>query len=77
MPASGADERPLEDILREYDAVRTATLSLLESFPAEAYERTGTASASPVSVRALAFMLAGHEAHHLHLLQERYLPLLK
>ncbi|GGG54491.1 DinB family protein [Hymenobacter glacieicola] len=77
VPASGADIRPLEDILGEYTAVRTATLSLLESFPAEVYERVGTASASPVSVRALAYMLAGHEAHHLNLLQERYLPLLK
>lgn len=74
VPASGADARPLADILREYDTVRAASLSLLESFTAEALGRQGTASGQPVSVRALAYILAGHEAHHLHILQQRYLP---
>ncbi|WP_139921496.1 DinB family protein [Hymenobacter sp. DG01] len=77
VPASGADDRSLEDILAEYDAVRAATLSLFGSFRPETYERLGTASTFPVSVRALLYMTAGHEAHHLQLLQERYLPLLK
>ena len=74
VPASGADARPLTDILAEYDTVRAASLSLLESFTTEAVGRQGTASGQPVSVRALAYILAGHEAHHLHILQERYLP---
>lgn len=74
VPASGADARPLADILGEYDNVRAATLSLLESFTAEAVGRLGTASGQPVSVRALAYILPGHEAHHLNLLRERYLP---
>ncbi|OWP62589.1 DNA damage-inducible protein DinB [Hymenobacter amundsenii] len=73
---SEADARPLADILAEYDAVRTSTLHLFESFPAAAVDRRGTASGQPVSVRALVYMLAGHEAHHLQLLQERYLPAL-
>lgn len=76
VPASAADSRPLEDILNEYDAVRAATLSLFASLPEAAVSRTGTASGHPVSVRALAYMLPGHEAHHLQLLRERYLPLL-
>lgn len=75
-PNSGADERPLADVLREYDAVRAATLALFDSFQAEAYDRRGTASGMPVSVRALAYMLAGHEAHHLQLWRERVWPLL-
>jgi len=74
VPASGADARTLADILREYDTVRAASLSLLETFPAEAVGRLGTASGQPVSVRALAYIMPGHEAHHLNLLRERYLP---
>lgn len=76
VSASGANERTLADILAEYDTVRAATLSLLTSFRPEAFDRLGTASGQPVSVRAMAYILAGHEAHHLHILQERYLPLL-
>ncbi|WP_426492233.1 DinB family protein [Hymenobacter sp. 102] len=76
VPVSGADARSFTDILAEYDAVRAATLSLLESFTAEAVSRQGTASGQPVSVRALAYILPGHEAHHLTLLRERYLPVL-
>lgn len=73
---SGADARPLADLLREYDATRAATLALLESFSAETLDCLGTASDLPVSVRALSYMLAGHEAHHLQLWRERSLPLL-
>jgi hypothetical protein len=76
VPASGADARTMASILHEYDTVRAATLSLFESFGPEAYERKGTASNSPTSVRALAYMLPGHEAHHLHILQDRYLSML-
>ncbi|UYZ63876.1 DinB family protein [Hymenobacter weizhouensis] len=76
VPASEADSRSLADILHEYDTVRAATLSLLESLPAGAADRRGTASGHPVSVRALAYILPGHEAHHLTILDERYLPLL-
>ncbi|MCA8830653.1 DinB family protein [Hymenobacter pini] len=74
VPVSGADARSFANILAEYDAVRAATLSLLESFTEEAVNRQGTASGQPVSVRALAYILPGHEAHHLNLLRERYLP---
>jgi enterochelin esterase-like enzyme len=74
VPASGANKRPLESILNEYSTVRAATLSLFDSFQPEAYERMGIASGYPVSVGALAFILPGHEAHHLHILQQRYLP---
>ncbi|RAK70596.1 DinB family protein [Hymenobacter edaphi] len=73
---SGADARPLADILREYDAQRAATLALLESVGPEAWARQGTASGMPVSVRALGYMLPGHEAHHLQLWRERVWPLL-
>ncbi|WP_303311692.1 DinB family protein [Hymenobacter sp. BT730] len=77
VPASGANARSMADILEEYDTVRAASLSLLRSFQPDALERMGTASNNPVSVRALAYIMAGHEAHHLQLLRERYLPGLK
>ncbi|MBD2716108.1 DinB family protein [Microvirga sp. STR05] len=76
VPASEADSRSLTSILHEYDTVRAATLSLLESLSEAQLGRQGTASGQPVSVRAMNFIIAGHEAHHLHILQERYLPLL-
>ncbi|KUG08580.1 DinB family protein [Solirubrum puertoriconensis] len=74
---SGADARSLASLLAEYDAVRAATLGLFESFGPEAYEQKGTASNQPVTVRALAYITAGHEAHHLQLWRERSLPLLQ
>ena len=76
VPASEADSRPLASILAEYDAVRAATLHLFESFSETGLRRQGTASGQLVSVRALAYILPGHEAHHQNLLRERYLPAL-
>ena len=55
-------------------AVRAATLALLRSFNAEAWSRRGIASNNPITVRALAFIIAGHELHHREILKERYFP---
>ena len=74
VPTSEADARPLADIWREYDAVRAATLSLFDSFAPAVYDRTGQVGGAPLSVRALAYMIPGHEAHHIALFRERYLP---
>ena len=74
VPNSGADARTLASILREYDTVRAATLSLFDSFTPDVYERTGLASGGPLSIRALAHIIPGHEAHHINLFRERYLP---
>jgi hypothetical protein len=67
-------EQSLADLVAEYGAVRSATLALLRSFNAEAGARRGTASDKPVTVRALAFIIAGHELHHREILKERYFP---
>jgi len=64
--------RSLEEMVEDYIAVRRATLSLFRYFPANAWSRTGTASNNPVSVHALAYMIAGHELHHRRILEERY-----
>lgn len=67
-------EQTLADLVAEYGAVRAATLALLRSFNAEAGARRGTASDKSVTVRALAFIIAGHELHHREILKERYFP---
>lgn len=71
-PASGADERTLADLVAELGAVRRATIALFRGLPSEAFERRGTASGATISVRALAYIIAGHERHHLEVLRERY-----
>jgi hypothetical protein len=59
--------------LAEFADVRRATLRLLGSLTEEAWARSGVASDSEVTVRALAYIIAGHEAHHVGILRERYL----
>ena len=67
------DDRTLKELAREYGLVRDATLALLRSLPAESWSRRGTANNYSVTVRALAWIIAGHERHHLKILRERYL----
>lgn len=68
----GSDGRRLGDIAAEFGSVRTATLSLFAGFDAAAWARRGTANGRPVSVRAVPWIIAGHELHHLAVLRERY-----
>jgi len=70
--ACGANDRALDTLLAEFAAVRGATLALLRWLPEEAWARRGTASGKEVSVRALAWITAGHALHHVNVLQERY-----
>ncbi len=60
--------RSLASLLEEMQAVRAATLALLRGLPAEAWTRSGTVSGNPITVRALAWIIAGHELHHARLL---------
>lgn len=71
-PASGADAVPLAELAQALSDVRRTTLALLRHLPPEAWTRRGTASGAPVSVRALAWIIAGHEHHHVEVLAERY-----
>ena len=73
MPFSNFDGRPMSDLADELDLVRRGTLALFRSFDAVMIERSGVASGNGVSVRALAYIIAGHERHHVGILQERYL----
>jgi hypothetical protein len=69
---SGADDRRLSELVAEFDRLRQANLTLLATFDAEAWRRVGTASGRPVSVRALAYIMAGHVRHHIEILSSRY-----
>jgi hypothetical protein len=62
----------LADIIDDYIAVRRATLTLLRNLDEAAWGRRGVASENAVSVRALAYMIAGHELHHRRILEEKY-----
>ena len=73
VPNGGANSRTLADLLGELRVVRAATLALLRHLPPDSVGRVGTASEKPVSVRALAWIITGHERHHLGIIRERYL----
>lgn len=68
----GANDRPLETLLGEFAAVRAATLALLRGLPEAAWTRQGTASGKEISVRGLAWILAGHALHHESVLKDKY-----
>ena len=73
---SAANARSLASLLAEYDATRAATLALFESFTEEQLDRRGSANGGPATVRALLFIVPGHEQHHLNIIRERYQPIL-
>ena len=64
--------RPLAEIIDDYLAVRRATLTLFRNLQEEAWTRRGIANKNEVSVRAIAYTLAGHELHHRKILEEKY-----
>ena len=68
-----ADRVRLDDHLEEFRQVRLSTLTLYRNLPEAAWLRTGTASGKTFTVRAMAFLIAGHVEHHLKIFRERYL----
>src|SRR5580698_5841626 len=64
--------RPLADLVEDFIAVRRATLSLLRNIDEAAWLRRGVANKNEVTVRALAYIIAGHELHHRRILEEKY-----
>ncbi|HKQ53357.1 MAG TPA: DinB family protein [Pyrinomonadaceae bacterium] len=67
------DAVPLNELAQEFASVRQATVLLFKHLDAEAWTRRGLANESPASVRALAYMIAGHELHHRRILRDKYL----
>ena len=68
---------PLRDLVAEFVAVRAGNVAFLSRLTDDRWMRTGTASSHPISVRAIAFIMAGHVRHHLAIVEERYLPALR
>jgi hypothetical protein len=73
VPHARADAYSWASHIEDLRAVRSATITLFGNMPEEAWARTGVASGNPVSVLALAYIIAGHLAHHRAVLEERYL----
>jgi len=73
MAAAGADARSWASHVDEFESLRGASVAFFAGLPAEAWDRRGVASGFPFSVRALAYMTAGHAEHHARILRERYL----
>ena len=71
--AAEADRISWAAHIEEFGRVRLATISLFANMPPEGWMRTGVASDKLFSVRALAYIAAGHYAHHVRILKERYL----
>jgi hypothetical protein len=63
---------PLPELIEDYIAVRRATLTLFRNLDEPAWTRRGVANKNEVSVRALAYIIAGHELHHRRILEEKY-----
>ena len=70
---TNANDRGIQNLLEELSAVRHSNLFLFKSFSDEQLARTGIASATSISVRAIGFILIGHQKHHQKVFQERYL----
>lgn len=69
---AGADNIPWAAHVEEFRRVRLSTISLFRNMPSEAWTRTGIASDNRFTVRALAYIVAGHLTHHVRILRERY-----
>ena len=70
---SNGNNRNFKDLVEEFTSTRQASISLFKSFTNEMLTLSGTANGSDMTVRALGFIIAGHQMHHLKIIKERYL----
>jgi DinB superfamily len=68
-----SNNTPWADLIEEFKAVRSSTITFFNNLPDEGWGRSGVANADPVTVRACAYIIAGHVAHHTNVLKEKYL----
>jgi hypothetical protein len=68
-----SNERSFADLLTEFSLLRQANMCLFNDLKGDAWTRTGTANDCQISVRALAWIMAGHIRHHIDILRSRYL----
>ena len=67
------NKRSLYDLAHEFSIVRESNIAMFKSFDETALNRSGTANKNKMTVRAILFMIAGHEKHHINVIKERYL----
>ena len=72
VPAAEFESRRLNGVIKEWMAVRDATIALVRGLPADAWARRGTANGRSVTAAALVYIMLGHVEHHLRILIERY-----
>lgn len=72
VSTGGADERSWRSHVEEFRVVRAATLAFFENLPADAWARRGVAGGNPFTVKALAYVAAGHVAHHTAIVRKCY-----
>ena len=74
MDQAGYENQSLSAVLSQYKTARAATIALVQSFTQTQGNAIGSANGHKISARALSWMIAGHEKHHLGIIQARYLP---
>ena len=74
---SDSEARTIDNIMQEYDAVRSSTITLFNGFSKVALTRKGVANGNQVSVRALGYYILGHELHHINFIEKNILKRLK
>jgi len=74
VKGGGFSERTLADLAEEFAEVRDASIALFNGLDAAAWQKRGLANKSEITVRALAYIIAGHDLHHRRVLEEKYLP---
>jgi len=67
-----ANSQELQELIDEFKSVRASSISLFKSFSEEVLLRKGSASGNIISVRAIGFLISGHQKHHLKIFKERY-----
>lgn len=73
IAAASFDSLTIAELIERYVSVRRSTLSLLRTLKDDAWSRRGYANNAEVSVNALAYIIAGHELHHMNIIKERYM----
>ncbi len=73
VPNAMANSRTVESLIEEFQFVRNSTLCLFKNFSDEQLAYLGTSSDNTISVRAIGFLISGHQNHHLRIIKERYL----
>lgn len=73
VEAAQTNNLPLKAILEDFKAARNATITLIQNTPVKAWNNQGNANGMPITTRAIAYIIAGHEIHHRKIIEERYL----